>query len=821
MTQYTETGGPSSSTNSGLPFRQRGQKAPLPTSRRETEAFIANAVSTGRTISETLADELRHGDFGNDEENNLRPILTLAEELRNYQSPVEFTIGVVGDSGVGKSSLINSLLDVERLAKAGADGTACTSAATEYRKKRTSDPDVFNVEIECMNDGEVEGLLRQCVVDYRQYHLRDLDHPLANSEEEALQKKAKVAWDTLAAAFGNTPGCTEVRFQDQAISIDYIQREVRAWKDGIQWPVGFNAPGVLIHSAVPEDCVSRIDTFLSGRIWPFVKVVRIYLDAAVLNSGLVSMTLTLLASALRKQGYTSGVNRLVRQLGAKFTSLRRSQGIAIVCTKSEVSRTQETEILRDIPNTAEFNPQVTDRLWDDIMDDRDDQRPTMHLEARRTNLFIFARNQHVRRLLRTSYETKTQARKIEIFCVSNNLYGEAQAEGRELEARKRRPGRRATSATEQNQAIQAKLDGSGIDRLREFCQGIPSRSQIAETRHFLNTRVLDLLQKVELWCNARDASEDRGQAPVELLRTLQAKLKTGFNDALATSDNELYDAKVEILRRPFSRGVNSNIWEEKAISFAKTLSGWSVQTLDAFWRQDGAYQTPASRGYVDWNANFIQAMAENFEPAEASFQSSSEGIFEDLEFLLGCNLSTLQVDLRGLEGVEFFLQTFDRRRRDLVFEIDQVTTVFYNQLQFIFHDLLQTHGTSYVRRHMLPMYQSGVEPGNGKRIRIIQKLCTTIKGNREDRKLFSVMKDLFLAAVENLLNETNEKLRAATDKCCEDIRIDLRLLDVAAPAVDQGLFIRTMSSLLERSKADRDQAQRDFDSQYPEPAASV
>lgn len=102
MTQHTEGGGPSNATNSSLPFRQRDQQAPSPASRRDIEVFIENAVSTGRAISETLADELRHGDFANDEENNLRPILALAEELRNYQSPVEFTIGVVGDSGVGK-----------------------------------------------------------------------------------------------------------------------------------------------------------------------------------------------------------------------------------------------------------------------------------------------------------------------------------------------------------------------------------------------------------------------------------------------------------------------------------------------------------------------------------------------------------------------------------------------------------------------------------------------------------------------------------------------------------------------------------------------
>lgn len=102
MTQDAEGGGPSNSTNGSLPFRHRGQEAPLPISRRDIESFIENAVSAGRAIGETLADELRHGDFANDEENNLRPILALAEELRNYQSPVEFTIGVVGDSGVGK-----------------------------------------------------------------------------------------------------------------------------------------------------------------------------------------------------------------------------------------------------------------------------------------------------------------------------------------------------------------------------------------------------------------------------------------------------------------------------------------------------------------------------------------------------------------------------------------------------------------------------------------------------------------------------------------------------------------------------------------------
>lgn len=99
------------------------------------------------------------------------------------------------------------------------------------------------------------------------------------------------------------------------------------------------------------------------------------------------------------------------------------------------------------------------------------------------------------------------------------------------------------------------------------------------------------------------------------------------------------------------------------------------------------------------------------------------------------------------------------------------------------------------------MYQSGVEPRTNKRIRIIHKPCTTIRVNREDCKLFSAMRDLFLAVLDNLLHETNGKLLVATDRFCKDTTTDLRLLDVVDPAVDQRLFIRTLSSLIERSKS--------------------
>ena len=67
-----------------------------------TEERVKKAVDDGRGISASLADSLRQNILTNDERTNLRSIIQLAEELRNFQSPVEFTIGLVGTSGVGK-----------------------------------------------------------------------------------------------------------------------------------------------------------------------------------------------------------------------------------------------------------------------------------------------------------------------------------------------------------------------------------------------------------------------------------------------------------------------------------------------------------------------------------------------------------------------------------------------------------------------------------------------------------------------------------------------------------------------------------------------
>ena len=107
MTRHIEptSGGSSSRTHPSLPIRSPAGVSPDSTStaNENDDGIIQEAINTGKSISGLIAEILQESSLADNEESNLHLVLSLAEDLRNYQSPVEFTIGLIGDSGVGTS----------------------------------------------------------------------------------------------------------------------------------------------------------------------------------------------------------------------------------------------------------------------------------------------------------------------------------------------------------------------------------------------------------------------------------------------------------------------------------------------------------------------------------------------------------------------------------------------------------------------------------------------------------------------------------------------------------------------------------------------
>jgi hypothetical protein len=78
----------------------------------------------------------------------------------------------------------------------------------------------------------------------------------------------------LRAAFGHRAECTELFLRDPQIDNDHILQEVRRWKNELRWPPDFAAQGTAIGSATTRACQKRIEEYLAGSLWPFIKVMR-------------------------------------------------------------------------------------------------------------------------------------------------------------------------------------------------------------------------------------------------------------------------------------------------------------------------------------------------------------------------------------------------------------------------------------------------------------------------------------------------------------------------------------------------------------------
>jgi ABC-type glutathione transport system ATPase component len=122
---------PGSSTTPGSRDRSSPSPSPGPANPKERhqvesedppENFahmteVQDALDNARTLSRTMASVLSSSNLHHENGSSIQKLHQQATRLIDYQLPSSRIVGLVGDSGVGKSSLINSLLDKKGLAR--------------------------------------------------------------------------------------------------------------------------------------------------------------------------------------------------------------------------------------------------------------------------------------------------------------------------------------------------------------------------------------------------------------------------------------------------------------------------------------------------------------------------------------------------------------------------------------------------------------------------------------------------------------------------------------------------------------------------------
>ncbi|GME47841.1 uncharacterized protein LTHEOB_11957 [Neofusicoccum parvum] len=134
-----------------------------------------------------------------------------AENTLRISYPKSVKIGLRGDSGTGKSSLVNSILGYDGIAPYGNDGEACTAVVQEFSKPNLSQQTACESEIVFLSPEARKATLKDWIQDYWDSHassteLDDEDFVDAETENEGA---SSTAIDALVSLFCDHEECKD------------------------------------------------------------------------------------------------------------------------------------------------------------------------------------------------------------------------------------------------------------------------------------------------------------------------------------------------------------------------------------------------------------------------------------------------------------------------------------------------------------------------------------------------------------------------------------------------------------------------------------
>ena len=264
-------------------------------------------------LMEEAALVLKNGEY---KDTRILQLLRKSSNGQKLEYPKPRIVGLMGDSGVGKSSLINSLLDVPDIALSGANGEACTNVITEYQQALPSQKTPFMAEITLFEPSTVRRMLETHLGQYYSY-LHPLTETMDQEAIDELNAHVSTAFEILQELFANRE-----EFSNEERTIEYLERAQSAsdpkmlhqlcgWIQESISKCGAE-DGIIRRSAyAPEELAKEIERFVKTckhlldendchvpSLWPLVRTVRyvprclIIIDKAKMIKGVLRFGVT-------------------------------------------------------------------------------------------------------------------------------------------------------------------------------------------------------------------------------------------------------------------------------------------------------------------------------------------------------------------------------------------------------------------------------------------------------------------------------------------------------------------------------------------------
>lgn len=789
-----------------------------PPHERFHEPGFQQAFGNAKRLMRDLMGVLASATLHTEPESAIQRLYLEANYLSFFQHAATRTVGFVGDSGVGKSSLINSLLDFSGLARTSNNG-ACTCAATEFHYH---DRDDFAIEVEYFAIEDIQDHFIDLLKSYRMFHFHG--EQMENYERKDFEKKANLAQDTFQAAFRNRLGQNEQFLLDP--SEQTVLETLRRWtRESIRMLVG-RAEGVEGRDilADAQQCSNRLleltsepTSIIEPSVWPFIRKIRVFLKSHILSRGLVLVDLPGLRdvnSARSKitEEYALRCDEIfaVCPIGRAKTDasvmgvlgLARNAeklNVGIVCTKSDDIRAHEAEtdwrgqvsattIRSHVNNIADDQREIEkidadleefDGISEDAMTDEDreeraelekDRRKTQKLKDRHEfelkSFLINTRNQEITRILEETYHNVIPRGQLNVFCVSNADYWEHRLMPKE--------------------AALPFLRLSGILDMRRHCISILANSQLRAATEYMKVRIPALLNDVQLWVQsgAGGIDAERRRAIQHNLDEVERELHqlTGPPSRINTIARSM---KQQFKEQIFQIMIRSSAqWTNDARDASSQWQGWHSSTYSAFCRNYGDYSTKTVGPHC-WNdeamATMVRFMATRWQTFRQNLLGSEEDYTDLIESTFDraaslCNPVHIPADL-----IRTLTATLVHRQYLLLSEIEQIYEESGDSLLTLRRDALSGLRTSITGTLMEESYTacnliSG--PGSDSKRKAI------IRERFKNEELFISLGRQFRNRFSRVADDLEREIKRAISSHLEIIRMDLDTLRIENAALE-------------------------------------
>ncbi|KAL1640220.1 hypothetical protein SLS58_007171 [Diplodia intermedia] len=587
-------------------------------------------------------------------------IKNLAKDAKSPTYPNGVKVGLRGDSGTGKSSIINSLLGIPNIAPQGDDGGACTSVVQEFRKPRDNQKNACEAEIFFLTPSARFAILKEWLRDIYIYAHSDAE--AGDDDFENYEQAASTAIEGLYSLFCDHDECQSPEAVQKFISTakgqndDGVLSKLKGWTEELLGNLQTSAAKVEISDTSPDLIQHKIARFLQHEVsysssgccnpspWPFVKLVKTYFDSPILSQDIVLVDLPGTSDTNQTRvrasvqylndvdfiGVVAKVDRVETDADTHkylIDAFRRKRGASVlmVATGSDSVNIRPTQLSKRISTADAVDAANLTTLKEQLdMSDLELKNITKELHAARarrdrdaledlseqkgklelSEYCVTMRNTKVSRNVKQKYSELTKDPvPLPMFCVSNSEY--------------------TTHALGYDRKYPPKMgvDATGVPELRAFLYGLPAVRKFRVFDHHRKTVLPSLLNNLELTC-----SQTKLMRRDELQRILLSA-----SEPVAGEIQRIFDGFFATAIVPGIATIKTSkiAYADYAIAQLASWKDWTPATHRAFCLRKGNWRTKKV-GHHDWNKVMLEPLIKDVEKYSRAWDDATNALASNL-----------------------------------------------------------------------------------------------------------------------------------------------------------------------------------------------